>query len=171
MMSAILKTNERIEMYDIENVCDERQKAGDERSFGYFIFDPQEFIKDKFPSNLSYISRIMRTNFAESFVSGSLARIGWCNLVNLFYFCEFNSLRYSWTNCTAIEPSPTAEATRLTESLRTSPAAKTPARLVSRKNGGLFCVHSFESDEDCAVSYSDRGGKYQNQTGLTYAKV
>jgi hypothetical protein len=36
------------------------------------------------------------------------------------------SLRYSWTNCTAMAPSPTADATRFTESERTSPAAKTP---------------------------------------------
>src|SRR5690606_12916510 len=40
------------------------------------------------------------------------------------------------TNCTAIEPSPTAEATRLTLPLRTSPAAKTPGMLVSSMNGG-----------------------------------
>src|SRR5262252_288611 len=45
------------------------------------------------------------------------------------------SWRYSCTNRTAIAPSPTADATRLTDSGRTSPAAKTPARLVSSKNG------------------------------------
>ena len=33
-------------------------------------------------------------------------------------------------------PSPTAEAHRLTDPLRTSPAAKMPGRLVSRKYGG-----------------------------------
>ncbi len=38
-------------------------------------------------------------------------------------------------------------------------------------NEGIGQILFFESDEDCAVSYSDRGGKYQNQTGLTYAKV
>src|SRR4249920_1009866 len=52
------------------------------------------------------------------------------------------SLRYSSTNCTAIAPSPTAEATRLTEPDRTSPAANTPGRLVSSKNGGCLDVHS-----------------------------
>lgn len=45
------------------------------------------------------------------------------------------SLRYSCTNWTAIAPSPTAEATRLTELDRTSPAANTPGRLVSSRNG------------------------------------
>src|ERR1700754_768366 len=40
--------------------------------------------------------------------------------------------KYSWIWRTAIDPSPTAEATRLTEPLRTSPAANTPGWLVSR---------------------------------------
>ncbi len=38
-------------------------------------------------------------------------------------------------------------------------------------NEGIGQILFFESDEDCAVSYKDRGGKYQGQTGLTYAKV
>ncbi len=38
-------------------------------------------------------------------------------------------------------------------------------------NEGIGQILFFESDENCAVSYSDRGGKYQNQTGLTFAKV
>jgi len=38
-------------------------------------------------------------------------------------------------------------------------------------NEGIGQILFFESDEDCAVSYNDRGGKYQGQTGLTYAKV
>lgn len=38
-------------------------------------------------------------------------------------------------------------------------------------NEGIGQILFFESDEDCAVSYSDRGGKYQNQQGLTFAKV
>lgn len=39
------------------------------------------------------------------------------------------------TNLTAIAPSPTAEATRLTEPERTSPAAKTPGADVSKRLG------------------------------------
>jgi dCTP deaminase len=38
-------------------------------------------------------------------------------------------------------------------------------------NEGVGQILFFESDENCAVSYEDRGGKYQGQTGLTYAKV
>src|SRR3989441_13130787 len=39
--------------------------------------------------------------------------------------------RCAWTNCTAIDPSPTAAAQRLLEPERTSPAAKMPGTLVS----------------------------------------
>jgi len=39
--------------------------------------------------------------------------------------------KYSWIWRMAIDPSPTADATRLTDPLRTSPAANTPGRLVS----------------------------------------
>jgi dCTP deaminase len=38
-------------------------------------------------------------------------------------------------------------------------------------NEGIGQILFFESDEDCDVSYEDRGGKYQNQTGLTFAKL
>jgi len=36
---------------------------------------------------------------------------------------------------------------------------------------GIGQILFFESDEDCEVSYKDRGGKYQNQQGLTYSKL
>ena len=42
---------------------------------------------------------------------------------------------WACTNVTDIDPSPTADATRFTEPLRTSPAANTPGRLVSSRNG------------------------------------
>lgn len=38
-------------------------------------------------------------------------------------------------------------------------------------NEGIGQILFFQSDEECAVSYSDRDGKYQGQTGLTFAKV
>ncbi len=38
-------------------------------------------------------------------------------------------------------------------------------------NEGIGQILFFESDEDCDTSYDDRGGKYQGQTGLTFAKV
>src|SRR4029079_9088102 len=45
------------------------------------------------------------------------------------------SARYSWISETAIEPSPTALATRLIERARTSPATNTPGTLVSSTYG------------------------------------
>lgn len=38
-------------------------------------------------------------------------------------------------------------------------------------NEGIAQFLFFESDEECEVSYRDRGGKYQGQTGITLAKV
>ena len=52
------------------------------------------------------------------------------------------SVRCSWMSRTAIAPSPTADATRLVEPARTSPAANTPGRLVSRRSGGLANGHA-----------------------------
>ena len=48
-------------------------------------------------------------------------------------------------------------------------AANLPVRLYAEE--GFIQILFFESDEDCATSYSDRSGKYQNQTGLTLAKI
>lgn len=38
-------------------------------------------------------------------------------------------------------------------------------------NEGISQCLFFWSDEECLVSYADRGGKYQHQTGITLAKV
>jgi len=38
-------------------------------------------------------------------------------------------------------------------------------------NEGIGQVIFLESDGDCDVSYQDRGGKYQGQTGLTYSRL
>jgi hypothetical protein len=45
------------------------------------------------------------------------------------------SAKYWWMNCTLIEPSPTALATRLIERWRTSPATNTPGSVVSSRKG------------------------------------
>jgi dCTP deaminase len=44
-----------------------------------------------------------------------------------------------------------------------------PAKIYS--NEGLCQVLFFESDEECEMSYKDRSGKYQKQTGITLPKV
>jgi dCTP deaminase len=48
-------------------------------------------------------------------------------------------------------------------------AANLPVRLYAEE--GFIQILFFESDEDCETSYSDRGGKYQDQRGLTLAKL
>ena len=49
--------------------------------------------------------------------------------------------RYWWTCWMTTEPSPTADATRLTDCARTSPTANTPGTLVSNTNGGRSSAH------------------------------
>jgi len=44
-----------------------------------------------------------------------------------------------------------------------------PAKIYA--NEGVAQVLFFESDEVCEVSYKDRGGKYQGQTGVTLPKA
>ena len=44
-----------------------------------------------------------------------------------------------------------------------------PAKIYA--NEGVAQVLFFESDEECEVSYKDRGGKYQEQTGVTLPKT
>ena len=44
-----------------------------------------------------------------------------------------------------------------------------PAKIYA--NEGIAQVLFFQSDEACEVSYKDRGGKYQGQTGVTLPKI
>ncbi len=44
-----------------------------------------------------------------------------------------------------------------------------PAKIYS--NEGIAQVLFFESDEECLISYADKKGKYQKQTGLTPPKL
>ena len=44
-----------------------------------------------------------------------------------------------------------------------------PARIYS--NEGICQVLFLESDEACAVSYKDKKGKYQGQTGITLPRL
>src|SRR5437660_12571340 len=47
----------------------------------------------------------------------------------------FTFARYWCTICTVMDPSPTADATRLMEEWRVSPAANTPGMMLSKING------------------------------------
>ena len=53
--------------------------------------------------------------------------------------------------------------------LEFSNSADLPVRIYA--NEGIAQVTFFESDEDCDVSYADRAGKYQDQTGLVTPRL
>ena len=44
-------------------------------------------------------------------------------------------------------------------------------RARAKEFGGITQVLFLESDEVCEVSYADRGGKYQGQSGVTLPKA
>jgi len=64
------------------------------------------------------------------------------------------------TNVTPLEPGWEGHVT-----LEISNTTPLPAKVYS--NEGLAQVLFFEADEECEVSYADRKGKYQGQTGVT----
>lgn len=67
-------------------------------------------------------------------------------------------------NVTPLEPSWAGHVT-----IEISNTTPLPARIYA--NEGIAQVLFFESDEECLRSYADKKGKYQNQTGITPAKV
>lgn len=68
------------------------------------------------------------------------------------------------TNVTPFEPGWEGYVT-----LEISNTTPLPAKIYS--NEGLCQVLFFESDEPCEVSYRNKQGKYQNQTGITLPRV
>ncbi len=68
------------------------------------------------------------------------------------------------TNVTPFEPEWEGFVT-----LEISNTTPLPARIYA--NEGIAQVIFFESDEACEVSYADKKGKYQAQTGITLPKV
>jgi len=63
-------------------------------------------------------------------------------------------------NVTPLEPSWTGHVT-----IEISNTTPLPAKIYA--NEGIAQVLFFEADEECEVSYADRKGKYQGQTGVT----
>lgn len=68
------------------------------------------------------------------------------------------------TNMTPFEPSWEGHVT-----LEISNTTPLPAKIYA--NEGIAQVIFFEADEECEVSYADRKGKYQGQTGITIPKL
>jgi len=67
-------------------------------------------------------------------------------------------------NVTPLEPEWEGHVT-----LEFSNTTTLPAKVYA--NEGVAQMLFFESDEPCEVSYKDRGGKYQGQTGVTLPKA
>ena len=67
-------------------------------------------------------------------------------------------------NVTPLEPEWEGHVT-----LEFSNTTPLPAKIYA--NEGVAQVIFFESDEDCQISYKDRGGKYQGQRGVTLPKA
>jgi dCTP deaminase len=67
-------------------------------------------------------------------------------------------------NVTPLEPEWEGHVT-----LEFSNTTPLPAKIYA--NEGVAQVIFLESDESCAISYRDRGGKYQNQRGVTLPKA
>jgi dCTP deaminase len=68
------------------------------------------------------------------------------------------------TNVTPLEPEWEGYVT-----LEVSNTTPLPARIYA--NEGIAQILFFESDEECAVSYKDKKGKYQSQVGVTLPRV
>ena len=67
-------------------------------------------------------------------------------------------------NVTPLEPGWEGHVT-----LEFSNTTSLPAKIYA--NEGVAQMLFLESDEECEVSYRDRGGKYQGQTGVTLPKA
>ena len=67
-------------------------------------------------------------------------------------------------NVTPLEPEWEGHVT-----LEFSNTTSLPAKIYA--NEGVAQMLFFESDETCDISYADRGGKYQGQTGVTLPKT
>ena len=67
-------------------------------------------------------------------------------------------------NVTPLEPEWEGHVT-----LEFSNTTNLPAKIYAGE--GVAQMLFFESDEECSVSYKDRGGKYQGQTGVTLPKT
>ncbi len=67
-------------------------------------------------------------------------------------------------NVTPLEPAWEGHVT-----LEFSNTTNLPAKIYA--NEGVAQMLFFESDEQCEVTYKDRGGKYQGQTGVTLPKA
>ena len=80
--------------------------------------------------------------------------LGKIYLCTVWNYSERNSLEPEWEGHVTLEFSNTTSL---------------PAKIYA--NEGVAQMLFLESDEECEVSYKDRGGKYQGQRGVTLPKA
>jgi len=126
------------------------------------IVDPKEFREDSFVDLTSDVCVIPPNSFAlartvEYFrIPRSVLTI--CLGKSTYARCGII------VNVTPLEPEWEGHVT-----LEFSNTTTLPARIYA--NEGVAQMLFFESDEECEISYKDRGGKYQGQTGVTLPKT
>lgn len=126
------------------------------------IVDPKAFDKKAFvdfngdiciiPPNSFVLARSLEKINMPNNVTGVV--LGKSTYARVGLVTNFTPLEAGWRGYITIEIS------------NTTPL---PAKIYAGE--GVAQILFFESDEDCEVSYADRGGKYQDQTGITLAKV
>ena len=126
------------------------------------VVDPKNFKKDSFISRKSNTCVIPPNSFA-------LARtVEYFKIPeNVMVICLGKSTYARCgiiVNVTPLEPEWEGHVT-----LEFSNTTNLPAKIYAGE--GVAQMLFFESDEDCDVSYKDRGGKYQGQTGVTLPKT
>jgi len=126
------------------------------------IVDPNVFKKESFVDNNSYECIIPPNSFA-------LARtIEYFKIPrNVLSMCLGKSTYARCgiiVNVTPLEPGWEGHVT-----FEFSNTTNLPAKIYAGE--GVAQMLFFESDEECEISYKDRGGKYQGQTGVTLPKT
>jgi len=120
------------------------------------IVDPKEFREDSFVDLTSDVCVIPPNSFEYFRIPRSVLTI--CLGKSTYARCGII------VNVTPLEPEWEGHVT-----LEFSNTTTLPARIYA--NEGVAQMLFFESDEECEVSYKDRGGKYQGQTGVTLPKT
>ena len=126
------------------------------------VVDPKNFKKEGFVSKKSKVCIIPPNSFV-------LARtVEYFKIPeNVIVICLGKSTYARCgiiVNVTPLEPEWEGHVT-----LEFSNTTNLPAKIYAGE--GVAQMLFFESDEECSVSYKDRGGKYQGQTGVTLPKT
>ena len=126
------------------------------------IVDPKDFKKNSFVSRTSKECIIPPNSFALA------STVEYFKIPkNIMVICLGKSTYARCgiiVNVTPLEPEWEGHVT-----LEFSNTTNLPAKIYAGE--GVAQMIFLESDEDCEVSYKDRGGKYQGQTGVTLPKT